>query len=396
MRKILKSGARKVVSAHNRDRSFARKIATIEMKQFNFASVAVVVSLAILIPLEKQTLFTYGFHSTYTVNASTKPTICIPEQSRARTIPPLVLSASNSGYGRGADIWPESNNDAVKLSDSFPSGIVPYAAAVAFEQPEESEDPSKKRPTYIQRILKRAASKDESGKSSVSKIPIAVALVLVVRGMVRPFDVGLVSCWTAYFTILNMTAQSLRDSGAPMLPAVPPQGHVPAILSNPLGITFENSSTYRRWLKLGALLGFVGPLFWLLGATRRGLEKEAAILVGRPLFLMCCQMITEGIAKQNKIPLPLRVLVPIVYNATRLIYLWQWAFSSSTLGRIGKGLGIANAAYWALNLFAFLIPIASIRYMRAHFFGVEAEEVTTRIGLEETVGIVPNNIGTDL
>jgi hypothetical protein len=29
--------------------------------------------------------------------------------------------------------------------------------------------------------------------------------------------------------------------------------------------------------------------------------------------------------------------------------------------------------------------------MRAHFFGVEAEEVTTRIGLEETVGIVPNN-----
>lgn len=62
------------------------------------------------------------------------------------------------------------------------------------------------------------------------------------------------------------------------------------------------------------------------------------------------------------------------------------------LGSIGRALGIINAAYWAINLFAFLIPIASIRYMRAHFFGVEAEGVTTRIGLEETVGIVPNNI----
>jgi hypothetical protein len=78
---------------------------------------------------------------------------------------------------------------------------------------------------------------------------------------------------------------------------------------------------------------------------------------------------------------------------SRLAYLWHWAFAATniSLGRIGRGLGIINAAYWAINLFAFLIPIASVRYMRAHFFGVEAEEVTTRIGLEETVGIVPNN-----
>ena len=64
---------------------------------------------------------------------------------------------------------------------------------------------------------------------------------------------------------------------------------------------------------------------------------------------------------------------------------------SLPLGRIGRALGILNAGYGAINLFAFLIPIASVRYMRAHFFGVEAEEVTTRIGLEETLGIVPND-----
>jgi len=93
-----------------------------------------------------------------------------------------------------------------------------------------------------------------------------------------------------------------------------------------------------------------------------------------------------------QIPLPLRILIPIVYNASRLAYLWSWATTTTIpLGRIGRVLGILNAAYWAINLFAFLIPIASIRYMRAHFFGVEAEEVTTRIGLEETAGLVPNN-----
>ena len=61
-----------------------------------------------------------------------------------------------------------------------------------------------------------------------------------------------------------------------------------------------------------------------------------------------------------------------------------------SLGRLGHYLAVANAVYWTTNLFAFLIPVASMRYMRAHFFGVEAAEVTTRIGMEESAGLVPN------
>jgi hypothetical protein len=57
---------------------------------------------------------------------------------------------------------------------------------------------------------------------------------------------------------------------------------------------------------------------------------------------------------------------------------------------MGRALAAANGVYWASNLFAFLIPVAAIRYMRAHFFGVEAAEVTTRIGMEESVGLIPN------
>jgi hypothetical protein len=60
------------------------------------------------------------------------------------------------------------------------------------------------------------------------------------------------------------------------------------------------------------------------------------------------------------------------------------------IGLPGRILAIANAVYWAANLFCFLLPIATIRYMRAHFFGVEAEEVTTRLGMEESVGLIPH------
>jgi hypothetical protein len=81
----------------------------------------------------------------------------------------------------------------------------------------------------------------------------------------------------------------------------------------------------------------------------------------------------------------------VAYNTARLPYLWNWALSSDTdTTGLGKVLAIANFVYWAANLFAFLIPVATIRYMRAHFFCVEAAEVTTRIGMEESVGLIPN------
>jgi hypothetical protein len=84
----------------------------------------------------------------------------------------------------------------------------------------------------------------------------------------------------------------------------------------------------------------------------------------------------------------------VAYNTARLPYLWRWIFAgsetTSPLGVYGQALGIANGLYWAANLFVFLLPVATIRYMRAHFFGVEAMEVSTRIGMEETVGLIPN------
>ena len=308
------------------------------------AAVASLTTLS-LISLQLQICFTYGFQSSSVLAVGKAPS---PSQSQSPFISETaaaklttttrikkkqsIIARYNNVYGRGADIWPESNDDAVKLSDSFPNGIVPYTAVIEIEQTDmesihnssrseiEHETISKRRyrtQQYIKRILRRAASKDEldnekSTRIGSTKIPIAIALSLLIRGLVRPMDVAVVACWTTYFIILNMTARSVREStGAPILPAVPPQGHVPAILSNPMGVRFERSETYRRWLKLGAVLGLIGPIAWLLlhqfvllpllwtGGVEPGPTIEAARAVSRPLFLLCCQMTTEAISRRN-------------------------------------------------------------------------------------------------
>ncbi|OEU19831.1 hypothetical protein FRACYDRAFT_224549 [Fragilariopsis cylindrus CCMP1102] len=330
----------------------------------------------------------------------------LPVQKTKTTVTRISSSSTallhNNVYGKGADIWPESQEDAVELSSSFPNGIIPYS-----KQPQNQAQSSGRRRrrrrtgsrNYIKRILRRAASKEELDHEgeikSIDKTPIAIGLSLVIRGLVRPMDVALVACWTAYFIILNMTARSGRsDSTAggqvPIMPALPPQGHVPAILTNPMGSNFESSSSYRQWLNLGAVVGLIGPLSMIIYYLVKADMMDAARVVSRPLFLLCCQIVTEAISKKSLIPLPLRILIPIIYNTSLLAYLWSWVTTSTYLGRIGLGLGVINIVYWALNLLAFLIPIASVRYMRAYFFGVEAEEVTTRIGLEETTGLIPN------
>jgi len=59
------------------------------------------------------------------------------------------------------------------------------------------------------------------------------------------------------------------------------------------------------------------------------------------------------------------------------------------LGYTGRTVAVMNLIYWALNLFGFLLPIASVRCMRAHFFNIEAEQVTIRPGMESSVRLLP-------
>lgn len=238
-------------------------------------------------------------------------------------------------YGRGAEIWPECNEDPVQLADSFPNGEVPYSAIVEFENQDmaavhktidkaimhdNAAEPAKRRSKRkivsksIKRILRRAAAKEEldsEAETRTDRTPIIVALALLFRGLVRPLDVLLVTFLTSYFTILGMVARSPREStGAPIMPSMPPQGHVPTIVSNPLGMGILNSKSYDLWLKLGVVVGLVGP--FLLLSNYLFLEKDiqAARVCARPIFMLCCQAISEAVSR--------RLMVSSILNITAI------------------------------------------------------------------------------
>ena len=294
-------------------------------------------------------------------------------------------------YGRGSnEIWPPTNEGVIRLEDSFPNGQIPENVLNLLKKPKQPPPESTWMKRTIDRILRRAAiGQEEQTRSQLDRTPFVVALSLLF--FVQPMDILLVTLLSGYFCVLTQLAATTTSRGTPTLAALPPQGHVPIFVSNPLGYSITNSALYDNWLRLGVALGLMGPLAWIARhslVARGALDASLVLLAARPLFLLCCQAVSESVSRYfPMVPLPIRILVPVAYNTVRLSYLWKWAAASRALGTTGRLLALANFGYWGLNLFAFLLPFATMKYMRAHFFSVEAEQVTTRSGLEEDLGL---------
>jgi len=296
-------------------------------------------------------------------------------RTKTRTTRTTQLNAVH--YGRGADIWPECNPDPIQLQDSFPNGNIPFSAILEVDQTDmqsihnqgmttttttnfginrsnlsdhnnEEEDDStallmgdgegkgqrRQKARYfvnktVQRLLRRAAAKEEILNEEDSfrngrwyqtlqdRLVMIVAAMMVVRGWIRPVDVLVVATLTTYFILLGMIAESPRRGGtgtAPIMPSMPPQGHVPTIVSHPLGIGMNQNRFYDLWLQMGVGLGIILPLISILlgGPTSSFLrwttsgssiatshhQWEATRLCSRPLFLLCCQVMSETYSKR--------------------------------------------------------------------------------------------------
>ena len=283
-------------------------------------------------------------------------------------------------YGRGAEIWPPTNDDAVRLADSFPNNQLPPQVEAMLRQANEIEAVSSPSPASWKRplsmILRRAAARAQSetvadgtssasSKSSVSldKTPVVLALCLTV--FIKPLDALLAMFISGYLTLLYQISRQPRsmDNDIPTLPALPPQGHVPYLLNNPLGFSLAYSTWYDRWLRAGVVLGLVAPLAVTLQYTLTN-QVAAASLVARPLFFLCLQAVLEAslAGKVVMAPLPLRILASVMVNTVRLGYLWQWSTTTIvSLGAPGRLLAVANMMYWTANLFGFLIPVGVMR-----------------------------------
>jgi len=318
-------------------------------------------------------------------------------------------------------MWPPGLEDdtVMDLRDSFPHGKVPPLTPVASKEQEEplrwsnllskqsNRLPLLRRAARSQEDEEQRLSEEVDGKTVPQLLMLAATLLVTVRHL-QPVDYLLVTAVTGYLVVLQKLAaqQRQRTTSAskssnllvPVLPALPPQGHVPVTNQTPLGYALTQSRDYRRWLRLGEVVGWWAPMLLMLVGTTQLASATTTVpqsLVARPLFLLAAQAVTERrVTRRWTTPLPIRILVPVLYNWIRLGYLWKWATTSvvattaittsTTLlpfRSISQWLAVANWAYTAVNLWGFLIPVATLRYLRAHFWGVEAARVVTRRGL---------------
>eukprot|EP00543_Licmophora_paradoxa_P003406 CAMPEP_0202447782 /NCGR_PEP_ID=MMETSP1360-20130828/6543_1 /ASSEMBLY_ACC=CAM_ASM_000848 /TAXON_ID=515479 /ORGANISM="Licmophora paradoxa, Strain CCMP2313" /LENGTH=184 /DNA_ID=CAMNT_0049065019 /DNA_START=30 /DNA_END=581 /DNA_ORIENTATION=+ len=145
------------------------------------------------------------------------------------------LSASTV-YGRGAEIWPECNEEPVKLEDSFPNGIIPPAAKQQQLLASSNNNNSEK------------TKDDESLLQKIDPTPAFITISLLLSGLIRPLDIIIVTALGGYIGILERFARSPRTDGVtPIMPSLPPQGHVPDLVLNPLGKPFTNAIEYEGW-----------------------------------------------------------------------------------------------------------------------------------------------------
>lgn len=240
-------------------------------------------------------------------------------QSRA-TSRILQASNNNNAYGRGAEIWPPPSEDKMLLENSFPNGVLPEEVVKTLQSLSLPEKPKatrrkgllvrpRKIPRALGRILRRAASAQEETEAEfgtntssliMDKTPMFMAVALILTGMVRPLDALLVSFLTGYFVILFLWARSLRRDGiTPVMPSLPPQGHVPHLVSNPLGAALTTySPAYDIWLRVGAVLGLLAPVTLTLRYAVFTNQLDCARACARPLFFVCCQAISEAVSRR--------------------------------------------------------------------------------------------------
>lgn len=380
-------------------------------------------------------------------------------------IPSAHTPTQTNAYRKGSEIWPECNEDPVRLAASFPGGVIPQPAkdlmnlasstSSTFNSPSiipsilltssdaiSTNDAYTSSSSYQSRGVKRRAvrttlsnilrsaaqastrrarSPSTIGKvygqtfgvppPAISKGPSIIALILLGNNCVNVHDIVSVILLSIYIVGLASWCIAPKSSSTPHhpivnMPSFPSKGHVPALISNPLGASLTNSRLYKTWLRLGAVLGVLLPVIVLAQLSLRSNYPllinsmgnisvdnigELKRIVGGHTFLLCWQALSESISRAALLPLPIRILIPVSYSVLRLSSLQAWAFpvSKSVMPISIRILGISNLLFWYANLAFFLIPVGVIRYLRAHFYCVEAEEVTVRKGGESSVGLSP-------
>ncbi|CAA7400577.1 unnamed protein product [Spirodela intermedia] len=132
---------------------------------------------------------------------------------------------------------------------------------------------------------------------------------------------------------------------------------------------------FRVYTAVGTTVGLFLPLAYVLGGFARG--DEHGVRSATPhLFLLSFQILTENVLSGlgGAFSPPVRALVPLLYTVRRIFVIIDWVsdvwthkplppaappappFREAAWVWFGRGLAVANLAYFSVNLFTFLIP----------------------------------------
>jgi len=144
---------------------------------------------------------------------------------------------------------------------------------------------------------------------------------------------------------------------------------------------FKGNRAFQMYVVSGTVIGLFLPLAYVLGGFARN-DQESVKAATPHLFLLSCQVLSENLVSGLEIfSLPVRALMPILYNGRRLFSLADWTeemflkrhlsqdptFNEEAWFWFGKSLAAANTIYYTINLFVFLIPMFLPRAFEKYF-----------------------------
>ncbi|KAG8365857.1 hypothetical protein BUALT_Bualt17G0015500 [Buddleja alternifolia] len=213
---------------------------------------------------------------------------------------------------------------------------------------------------------------------------VAFIMVFSASGLVPLLDLIFPAFASAYLLVLSRFA----------FPSLGKTNESPEI--------FQGSRLFRFYVIVGTSVGLFLPLAYVLGGFARG--DDHAVRSATPhLFLLSFQILTENIISGLSLfSPPVRALVPLLYTVRRVFVVIDWmkdVWVNKTLPAnaefkdvgwywFGRGLAVANLAYFAVNLFCFLIPRFLPRAFEIYF--MERDEMHAKMAEDKRSAALNN------
>lgn len=185
---------------------------------------------------------------------------------------------------------------------------------------------------------------------------LVIMIILTASGMVGPNDFGFVIFSAVYLLFLAKVS----------FPNLGPE----------LAVFDPTNRILKTYVLFAAVIGLLLPVAYILEGVVVG-DKEGIKAAAPHLFLLSSQVFMEGVAFSGQFSIPIRVFVPVFYNANRLISLvgWMWSEFEKAEGGvgswrrlwIGRLLAVANMALWSFNLLGFLLPVYLPRAFKKYY-----------------------------